>query len=195
MIRLIDGVLNRLTMYRLTLYYLIALVGLGLVLSVAGLTPSRPEGIASTTAILLVSCFLTNLVLARAWRLRPNPESSLITALILALILEPVFPVANPRGTLVIALAGAVGIASKYLLAFRRQHVFNPAAAAALFSGLAFGAYASWWVGGTYLLPLVVVGGALLARKVNRFRLSACSSAPSWCSSSSFLSSTGLPWT
>ena len=70
-----------------------------------------------------------------------------------------------------IALAGAVSMASKYLLAVRRQHLFNPAAAAALFSGLVFGSFANWWVGGTYLLPLVVMGGALLARKVNRLRL------------------------
>ena len=99
-----------------------------------------------------------------------NPESSLITVLILVLILEPVFPPANPRGALVIALAGAVSMASKYLLASRRQHLFNPAAAA-LFSGQVFGSFANWWVGGTYLLPLVVTGCALLARKVNRLRL------------------------
>ena len=70
-----------------------------------------------------------------------------------------------------IALAGAVGMASKYLLAVRRQHLFNPAAVAALFTGLVFGSFASWWVGSTYLLPFVVLGGALLARKARRVRL------------------------
>ncbi|MGO9310773.1 MAG: oxidoreductase [Spirochaetia bacterium] len=169
--RLIDSLLDRFTMYRLTLYYLIALVGLGFVLSLFGLVPVRPEAIASTTAILLASCLGVNVLLSQLWRLRSNPESSLITALILALIMDPVFPVTNPHGALVIALAGAAAMASKYLLAFRRQHLFNPAAVAALFSGLVFGSFASWWVGGTDLLPLVVVGGALLARKVSRFRL------------------------
>jgi ferredoxin-NADP reductase/Na+-translocating ferredoxin:NAD+ oxidoreductase RnfD subunit len=171
MTQLIDSFLDRFTMYRLTLYYLIALVGLGFVLSLFGLVPARPEAILSTTAILLAASLGANAVFSRIWRIRSNPESSLITALILALILDPVWPVANPRGALVIALAAAVGMASKYLLAFRRQHLFNPAAVAALFSGLVFGAFASWWVGGTWLLPLVVVGGALLARKVSRFRL------------------------
>jgi glycine betaine catabolism B len=171
MIRIVDGLLNRLTMYRLTLYYLIALVGLGLGLSFFHLVPARPEAIASTAAILLASCFAANFLISRVWGVRSNPESSLITALILTLILEPAFPGTNLRAAGVVALAGAVGSASKYLLAFRRQHVFNPAAAAALFSGLVFNAYASWWVGATYLLPLVVVGGALLTRKVNRFRV------------------------
>ncbi|HUJ75481.1 MAG TPA: FAD-dependent oxidoreductase, partial [bacterium] len=131
----------------------------------------RPEAIAATTLILLASCWVSNLAFSKLWRIRSNPESSLITALILALILEPSFPVSNPHGALVVALAGAAGTASKYLLAFRRQHVFNPAAAAALFSGLVFGSYASWWVGATYMLPLVAVGGLLILRKVNRFRL------------------------
>jgi ferredoxin-NADP reductase/Na+-transporting NADH:ubiquinone oxidoreductase subunit NqrB len=171
MMQLVDALLNRITMYRLTLYYLIALVSLGLVLSFFGLVPAKPEAIAFTAVILLASCLLTNLVLARLWRVRSNPESSLISALILALILEPVFPGASLPGALVIAMAGAAGTASKYLLALRRQHVFNPAAAAALFSGLVFGAYASWWVGGTCMLPLVAVGGVLVLRKVNRFRL------------------------
>ncbi|HET6450686.1 MAG TPA: hypothetical protein VFI08_05210 [Spirochaetia bacterium] len=171
MMRLVDSLLNRLTMYRLTLYYLVALVALALGLSLAGLVPARPQAIASTTVILLASCWVSNLLFSRLWRIRPNPESSLITALILALILEPTFPVGNAHGAVVLALAGVVATASKYLLAFRRQHVFNPAAAAALFSGLAFGSYASWWVGGTYLLPLVAVGGFLLLRKVSRLRL------------------------
>ncbi len=171
MTQLIDSFLGRLTMYRLTLYYLIALAGLGFALSLFGLVPPKPEAIASSTAILLASCLGANAIFSRLWRVRSNPESSLITALILVLILQPVFPPANPRGALVIALAGAVSMASKYLLAIRRQHLFNPAAAAALFSGLVFGSFANWWVGGTYLLPLVVMGGALLVRKVNRLRL------------------------
>jgi len=169
--RLLDSLLNRLTMYRLTLYYLIALVAMGLALGLAGLVPARPEAVASTTAILLASCWVSNLLFARLWRIRSNPESSLITALILALILEPAFPGTNLHGALVIALAGVVATASKYLLAIRRQHLFNPAAAGALFSGLVFGGFASWWVGATYLLPLVAVGGLLLLRKVARFRV------------------------
>jgi glycine betaine catabolism B len=171
MMTLIDGFLNRFTMYRLTLYYLAALLGLGLVLSCFGIVQGGPIAIVSTTAILLAVCLVSNVILSRAWKIRGNPESSIITALILALILGPVSPLANPRGALVIALAGVVGIASKYLLAFRRQHIVNPAAAAALFSGLVFGSFATWWVGSSSLLPLVVLGGVLVVRKVGRVRL------------------------
>ncbi len=34
-----------------------------------------------------------------------------------------------------------------------------------------FGSFASWWVGSTALLPLVLIGGLLLVRKVSRIRL------------------------
>ena len=165
-----DSLLDRITMYRLTLYYLIVLVGLGLVLSLFGLTPGRPEAIAATTSILLASCLGANAIFpALAGQVPPGFQPHHRTDPLL--ILDPGLAVSNPRGALVIALAGAVGMASKYLLAVRRQHLFNPAAVAALFTGLVFGSFASWWVGSTYLLPFVVLGGALLARKARRVRL------------------------
>ena len=108
--------------------------------------------------------------MARLWRVRSNPESSLITALILALISSPVSPISDARHAAILALSALVAMASKYVLAVRRQHVFNPAALGALFSGLLFGSFASWWVGNLALLPLVALGGLLLARKISRLR-------------------------
>ncbi len=171
MMQIVDRFLNRFTMYRLTLYYLAALLGLGIVLGAFGVVPVDPIGILSSTAILLAACVGANALFARLFRIRSNPESSLITALILALILAPASLITDVRHAGIIALAGLVAIASKYLLALRRQHAFNPAAIGALFSGLVFGSFASWWVGSMALLPLVVVGGLLLVRKVSRIRL------------------------
>jgi ferredoxin-NADP reductase len=169
--RIIDRFLNRFTMYRLALYFLAALLCLGLVYSFFGIVPGGPAAVISTTAVLLAACYLSNLILAAIWKVRANPESSLITALILALIYGPVSIMEDPAQAGIIALAGVVAVASKYLLAFRRQHVFNPAAFGAVFSALVFGAYASWWVGTLEILPLVVIGGFLLARKVGRLRV------------------------
>jgi ferredoxin-NADP reductase/Na+-transporting NADH:ubiquinone oxidoreductase subunit NqrB len=171
MMQIVDKLLNRFTMYRLTLYYLVALIGLGVLLSVIGVVPVDAVGVLSSTAILLAVCLGANALLARLLRIRSNPESTLITALILALILAPASIITDLRHAGIIALAGVVAIASKYLLALRRQHAFNPAAMGALFSGLVFGSYASWWVGSIALLPLVLIGGLLLVRKVSRIRL------------------------
>ena len=169
MIRLIDRFLNIFTMYRLTLYFLAALLVLGAAFSALGIVPGGPLAIIAATAVLLASCFLANALFARILGVRSNPESSLITALIMALIMGPVPLDLRQLGML--AVAGAVAAATKYLLALRRQHIFNPAAAGALFSAFVFGANATWWVGNLALLPLAAVGGLLLARKIGRLRL------------------------
>jgi glycine betaine catabolism B len=171
MTRIIDSFLNRFTTYRLTLYYVAALLVLGFVLSLFGVLPGGPVAIVSTVALLLAVCLVVNRILARILRINANPESSIITALILALIMAPVSVLSDLRHAAILAAAGTAAIASKYALAWKRQHPFNPAAVGALVAGLAFGTWATWWVGSTALLPLVLAGGLLLARKIARFRL------------------------
>ena len=171
MTRLVDDVLNRFTTYRLTVYYLAALVAAGFGLSVFGIVPGGPVAILSTVSLLLAVCLGLNAVLSRILRITANPDSSIVTALILALISGPVSVVTDPLHGGILALAGAAAILSKYVIAARRQHIFNPAGLGALIPGLVFGAYATWWVGNAALLPFVVAGGLLLARRIARFRL------------------------
>jgi glycine betaine catabolism B len=171
MIQIVDAFLNKLTMYRLTLYHLIALLVLGTVLAAASVLPVSAVGLVLSTAILLAVSLGVNALLSRFFKATANPESTLITALILALILPPLSGFTDWRHALITAAAAGVAIASKYLLRLRKQHALNPAAAGALFSGLVFGSFASWWVGSTAMLPLVVLGGLLIVRKVSRVRL------------------------
>lgn len=171
MFQAIDSFLNRFTMYRFLVYYLSALLGAGFILSVFGLMPVQPEAIISTTAVYLIVCSITNWLFARAFRIEVNFESTVITALILALISGPVSLLADPGKAALLALAGVVAIASKYLLAINKQHVFNPAAFGVFVSGTLFSLYSTWWVGNIAMLPLVVIGGFLMIRKISRFRL------------------------
>jgi hypothetical protein len=154
----------------LTAYILAAILMLAVVLSFFDLVPGGPLGILSTTAVLLVSCLLTNWGMSRIRGLQVKSESSIVTALILALIMQPVSIFEDPLNLLILALCGAVGIAAKHLLSLRRQPVFNPAALAALLCGLIFGSYASWWVGNIALLPLVAAGGLYLSYRIRRLR-------------------------
>ena len=64
-------------------------------------------------------------------------------------------PAASVSAGLMLALACALAMASKYLLAFHKKHVFNPAAFGVAVTGLVFGGYASWWVGGNLATPAV----------------------------------------
>ncbi len=170
MIKAIDSFLNRFTMYSLLVWFLSALLGLGFVLSLFHAMPVQPIAILSTTVIYLIVCYLANWVFAKALKIQANYESTVITALILSLISGPVSLFADPRKAAILALAGLVAIASKYVIAINKQHVFNPAAFGVFFTGIVFGFYSTWWVGNIATLPLVVIGGLLLIRKISRFR-------------------------
>lgn len=171
MIRLIDSLLNRITMYRLMLYYLIALIVLGFILSLAHVILVFPVALISTLVIYLAVTLSANALFAWLFRVQANNESTIITALILTLISGPVSALSDPVHALYLALAGLFAVASKYIIALRRQHLFNPAALGIFLTGILFGQYSTWWVGNLQMLPLVIVGGFLVLRKINRFRL------------------------
>jgi len=170
MLRAIDRLINATTMYRLVLYYLGGLLLLGLALSAAGVLPVDPVGIITTTVVLLAVSMGTNLLFSRLLGVWTNQESSIITALILALIAGPVSVTGDLTRLGIIALAGVFAIASKYVLVLHKQHIFNPAALGIFLTGIIFGEYASWWVGNAVMLPAVIAGGILVLRKISRFR-------------------------
>lgn len=167
----IDSILNRITMYRVVLYYLIALLVAAMGLGTLHILPYSPVSILFSTGVLLASSLATNVVLGRVWKAVPGSASSYITALILALIVSPVAPT-DIHGVLFLIALGAWAMASKYFFAVRGKHVFNPAAFAVALSALALGKGATWWVAGNLaLLPLVFLGGLLVVRKIQRFDL------------------------
>jgi ferredoxin-NADP reductase len=70
-----------------------------------------------------------------------------------------------------IGLAGIIAMASKYLLAYRRKLIFNPAAFAAIVLGLTKLLPAVWWIGSPVMMPLTLIFGFLILRKIRRFQL------------------------
>ena len=168
MMSAIDRFLNRITMYRLVLYYLAALLAVAVVLSFFGLVPYSPFAILFSLAVLTGTAWLVNRIFARAFHVPANVESVYITAFILALIIDPPFASNLFSNFGFLVGAAALAMASKYLLAIRGKHIFNPAAVAVVITGLAIGQFASWWVGSAPLLLFVVAGGFLVIRKVQR---------------------------
>jgi len=168
----LDALLGRFTMYRLVLYSLALLFVVGLVFTLLGVvTPggmSGPTGALGMVASIAVAFFATALsswVFAAIFRSVPHTESTVITAGLLYFILPPSLTFAGLGG---IALAGLIASASKYLLAIRGRHVFNPAAAGAFavaFTGLTFPA---WWAGTPWMLPFVVVLAFLILFRTRR---------------------------
>lgn len=164
----IDTFLNRITMYRLVLYYLTVLIVVALIFGLFGILPYTPVHLAFSTLLILAVCWIANTGFAKIFRVTPNVESVYITAFILALIITPVAP-QNYAGIGFLIFASAWAIASKYIFTIGKKHLFNPAAAGVALSALVLGQSATWWVGGNiWLLPFVLLGGVLIVRKIRR---------------------------
>ena len=166
---LIDNLLDRVTMYQLMLYYLIALLGGAMLLGAFGLAPLRPAEIGVGAVLAIGFSYLFNWFFATLFHAKRNPESQYITALILALIIGPVSIYTN--GALALVVATAVAAGSKYIIAHERMHVFNPAALGAFVAALILGQGASWWIGFVYIIPLLVFGGLLVVYKLQRLKM------------------------
>ncbi len=155
-------------MYRLVLYYLISIFLAAIVLSFFDLLPYGPAELAASAAFIILCSWLANTVFARVWRVPPNVESVYITALILALIIAPMRTLADLP---FLFWASLLAIASKYIIAIQKKHIFNPAALAVAVTAITLNRTANWWVDALPLWPVVVIGGLLMVRKVRRFKM------------------------
>ncbi|MUK02159.1 oxidoreductase [Vibrio cholerae] len=161
----LDGLLGRMTMYRLTLILLLVLTVEALVLSLTGLLAYSPAEIGGSLLAAVGGTIIGTRVMALILRLRPHRDSSLITGLIVFLIMFPSSTAAGLGGILV---AGIAAGASKFLLAFRGRHILNPAATGAVVATLLGVGAAAWWVANPYMLPVVAVGAALLLYRTRK---------------------------
>ncbi|MBV1706280.1 MAG: RnfABCDGE type electron transport complex subunit D [Hyphomicrobiales bacterium] len=169
MMKFIDARLSRTTMYLLMLYYAAGLLGVSFVLGFFKLVPIDPTALAFSGLLVTGTCWLTNRLFAHVLRVPVNAESVHITAFLLILIMQPV-TASQHAGVAGLLLASVVAIASKFLLAIGRKHVFNPVALGVVASGLVLNQPASWWIGGNLvMLPFVLAGGVLVLRKLQRF--------------------------
>jgi ferredoxin-NADP reductase len=166
--RRLDRTTGRVTMYRLVLLALLVLAAVSLLLSLLGQLAYPLTGLLATGAVAVVVTCATSWLFARLFRTRAHPESALITGLLLFFLFVPSTAVSD---LLSVGIAAVVASASKYLLAFRGRHVFNPAAIGVVVVSLlqqyaaadwAGSNVAIWWAGTAYLLPVVAVGGFLV---------------------------------
>lgn len=72
---------------------------------------------------------------------------------------------------MLVALVAFISVASKYILAIRGRHIFNPAAVAVVISSLLGLLGATWWVATVTLLPVVTIVGFLVTWKLRHFRM------------------------
>ena len=150
MLKAVDNWLNRVTMYRLVLYFLIVLLGAAVALSYVRVLNFDPIALLFSAGLLLAVCGITNWIFARAFGAITNSESAWISALILALIITPP---QSGHDLWFLFWAGVLAMASKYIVAIGRKHLFNPVAFAVAVTYLTANQSASWWVGSGPMLP------------------------------------------
>jgi glycine betaine catabolism B len=168
MTKLLDYFLDRITMYRLVLYVLIGLIGMAAILAYVHQLPFSPLALLLSTAFLVVMCWAANSLLAAIFKVPTNVESVYITALILALILDPAKSLADLQ---FLGWAAVLAMSSKYVLSLYNKHLFNPAAIAVVITAFTLGYSASWWVGTASMLPAVLIGSYLIVRKLREERI------------------------
>lgn len=152
-------------MYRLMLYYLIVLVAVAVIFCFIGILPYSGWDLIKTSLILVLASVITNKIISATLKIPTNAESDYITGFILTLIITP------GAGLKFLIMAAILAQASKYILAYRGKHIFNPAAIAVVITFFTIQEGASWWIGSVYMLPLVIIGGFLIMRKIQRFDL------------------------
>ena len=166
----LDTFLGRATMYRLVLTLLLVLAAYAFVLSALGLLAFTPAELGATLATAVVTSWGGTRVMAMMLRTRPHTESSLITGLLLFFVM---FPSDDAAGVGGIALAGLTAAASKYLIAFRGRHIFNPAAFGAVAVTLLGLGAAAWWAANPAMLPVVLLCTILILYRTRKLSMGA----------------------
>src|SRR5439155_4449555 len=150
---------------RLVLYYLLGLLAVAECLCLLGILPYPPLALPASVAFLVAVCWASNTVFAKTYQVPVNVESAYISALILALIITPL---GGLHDLWFLGWAALWAMASKYILAIDRKHIFNPVAFAVALTALTLNQTASWWIGTAPMLPFVLGGGVLVVRKTRR---------------------------
>jgi ferredoxin-NADP reductase len=166
--RLLDRLTGKVTMYRMVLVWLIVTTFAALLLSVTGNLAFPAENLLATGAVAVGVTVATSWLFALLFRVKPHPESSLITGFLLFFLF---YPSTAMDDLLSVALAATIASASKYLLAIRGRHIFNPAAIGAVVVSLLGLNFAVWWVATGLLLPFVAVGAFLVLYRSRRLPL------------------------
>src|SRR5262245_9052085 len=109
----VDYLLDHITMYRLVLYVLLGLLGFAAILAFFHLLPFSPLALLGSTIFLVLVCWGINRILALIFEVPANIESVYITALILALIVDPI---QSPNDLPFLCWVAILAMSSKYIL-------------------------------------------------------------------------------
>ncbi|MHB8155086.1 MAG: RnfABCDGE type electron transport complex subunit D [Candidatus Omnitrophota bacterium] len=97
---------------------------------------------------------------SKVWKIT---ESSMITGLIIGYVLS------SDQSWWKFPVAGALAILSKYLIVFKKKHIFNPAAFGIFLTLILFGVSTQWK--GTYAWYILLPCGVYFAQKIGKLQI------------------------
>lgn len=160
-----DQLLGYVPMYKLVVMSLTMLSLMALLLMGVGYLHYSPLLFATNIALLVGVSVAGNMLLGWLFGVRPQLESAIITGLILVLLFSPL---ESLLGAVQLSIVALIAMASKYIIAVRGKHIFNPAAVAIVIASVTGFAYASWWVASPGLLPVTLLVALLLLYKTQK---------------------------
>lgn len=158
----LDRLLGRTSMYMLLLAVLTVLAAWALLGSLVGALPQSSVDLVSSLAVCVGVAVGANCLIASLVHAPRRHVSALSTGLLLFFVL---WPSTDTVDVLAAAAAAVVATASKYLLVVRGRRLVNPAAFGALVVAVVGIGAPVWWVATAWMLPVVLVGGALVLRR------------------------------
>jgi ferredoxin-NADP reductase len=138
------------------------------ILGLLGIIPYSPLSLVLSTIYITFFCWVTNVIFSKVFKAPTNTESLYITALILVFLISPIDSFGDTHFYSIAFWASVFAMASKYVLALQKKHIFNPAAISVVLTSIVLGLSATWWIGTTWMIVPVIVCGLLMARKVDR---------------------------
>jgi glycine betaine catabolism B len=167
----IERYLDQTAMYRIVT---LALSFLAVVAFLSGLMRLIPYTALEQALSLCVSmcvALLVNGVCSKIWQAHVNMESAVITALIVHFLIIPT-QLSSLEDSWIIALVTTLAIISKFVFAWHKQHIANPAATGLVLLALIYAVFpipgyfeSTWWIGRPELfVPLLIAGCAVVAK-------------------------------
>jgi ferredoxin-NADP reductase len=167
-VNFIDKYLDRITMYRVVVYALVAYICLAIVFTFTGKLSFSATALILSLAFILVPAYVADKACSHFFHAPTNSESWLITSLIMVLIIQPADSVLT---AVALVVAGALSSVSKFVFSWNNKHIFNPAALGAAVVSLTALQTTTWWIGNSAFWPFTLVIGYLIVRKIRKLPL------------------------
>ncbi len=158
-------------MYRMVTSALLFLAVVALILGATGDLAYSPLRQILSLVVAIAVAFGADYLFGKLFKVAVNYESALITALIIHfLLIPPTF--GKVESSVILALTVFLAMASKFVFAWRAQHIVNPAAVGLVLMYVLYvflplpGTFlSSWWIGNPVMfVPLLLAGAAVVAK-------------------------------